>query len=162
MATATKEAIVLRALRRSGIASSAMLLAPEPESIQDALIDLEDMMAEWERDGVACSYRYTGQAFPQPSEESGVPDWAVAPIAHNLAIRILTDNQRPIPDQLMTLAFNGLEGIKSRDVDIPTLQRRYDMPRGAGNGTGIAPFGRDRFYLEHDALQDGNGKDFDL
>lgn len=155
MATPTKEAIVLRALRRAGLASSAMLLGPEPESVADALLDLEDMMAEWEGDGVIMSYRYTGAPTPQPSEESGLPDWAVAPVANNLAIRLMIDNQRPIADEIHTLAYNGLQMVKGRLVQIPELARRSDMPRGVGNGTR-------RYYLESDSLTDGNGKDFDF
>lgn len=155
MAAQTKEAIVLRALRRAGLASSAMLLAPEPESMADALQDLEDMIAEWEGDGIVLSYRYTGAPTPQPSEESGLPDWAVAPVVHNLAIRLMIDNQRPIDDTIHTLAYNGLLMIKGNLVQIPELARRSDMPRGAGNG------GR-RYYIETDPLQDGNGKDFDF
>lgn len=155
MATQTKEAIVLRALRRSGLASSAMLLAPEPESMADALQDLEDMIAEWEGDGIAMSYRYSGAPQPQPSEESGIPEWAVSPVVHNLAIRLLIDNQRPVPAELATLAFNGLNMVKSRLVEVPMLQRRNDMPRGIANG-------RRRFYDENDRLTDGNGKIFDF
>lgn len=155
MRTQTKEAVVLRALRRAGLASSAMLLAPEPESTADGLQDLEDMMAEWEGDGVVTSYRYTGSPQPQPSEESGLPDWAIAPVANNLAIRMMIDNQRPVAEEIKLLAYNGLQMIKSRLVEVPDLARRADMPRGTGNG------GR-RYYFESDPLTDGNGKDFDF
>lgn len=162
MATQTKEKIVMIALRRAGVASSAMLLAPEPESIQDALNDLENMLANWESEGVVLAYRYTGKPQPEPSEESGLPDWAIEPVAYNLAIRVCLDNQRPISSDLKRLAFEGLRTLKSRRVTVPSLQRRFDMPRGAGNGSGIAPFGRDRFYREHDSLTDDNSKDLDL
>ena len=156
MAAQTKEAVVLRALRRAGLASSAMLLGPEPESMADALTDLEDMIAEWEGNGIVLSYRYTGNPQQaQPSEDSGLPDWAVAPVANNLAMRLLVDNQRPIPDELSTLAFNGLQMIQSRLVEVPGLARRNDMPTGVGNG-------RSRFYSESDPLRDANGKILDI
>lgn len=156
MAAQTKEAIVLRALRRAGLASSAMLLAPEPESMADALQDLEDMIAEWEGDGIVLSYRYSGAQSPQPSEESGLPDWAVSPVVHNLAVRLMIDNQRPIADEIHALAYNGLQMIRGRLVEVPELARRSDMPRGTGNG------GRRYYYESDSALQDGNGKDFDF
>lgn len=158
----TKGSLVLRALRRAGLASSAMLLAPEPESIQDGLRDLEDMMASWEADGVALSYRYTGAPEPQPEEEAGVPDWAVNAIAHNLALIMCVDNQRPPPDRLVTLAFNDLRIVKSRLVTVPSLQRRNDMPRGIGNATGASPWGYDRFYRETDPVTDDNGHPLDV
>lgn len=163
MPTQTKEQIVLRALRRAGLASSAMLLAPEPESVQDALTDLEDMMAEWEADGTTVAYRYTSAPTPQPSEESGLPDWAVAPVAHNLACRLLLDNSRPVADELSTLAFEGLRKLKARRVEIPMLQRRNDMPRGAGNGGAGSPFAGARYYdQQRDDLTDDNGQALDL
>jgi len=156
MAAQTKEAVVPRALRRAGLASSAMLLAPEPESIADALTDLEDMIAEWEGEGLVLSYHYTGNPQQaQPSEQSGLPDWSIAAVVHNLAIRLLVDNQRPIPDELSTLAFNGKETLKVKAVEVPSLARRNDMPRGTGNG-------RPRFYQESDPLRDVNGKIIDL
>lgn len=155
MPTQTKEAVVLRALRRAGLASNAMLLAPEPESIADGLQDLEDMMAEWEGNGVVTSYRFTGSPSPQPSEESGLIDWAVAPVANNLAIRMMIDNQRPVSEDVKLLAHNGLMMLKSRNVEVPELARRSDMPRGTGNG------GR-RYYSETDPLTDGNGVDLDF
>lgn len=163
MATSvTKEALVLRALRRAGLASSAMLLAPEPESLQDGLVDLESLMATWEAEGVALSYRYTPLPFPEASEVSGVPDWAVNAIVHNLALGMCIDNQRPIPDKLDTLAYNDLRTVKSRMVEIPSLQRRNDMPRGVGNATGASPWGYDRFYREKETLADDNGQPLDV
>lgn len=164
MVAQTKGAIVLRALRRAGLASTSVLLPPEPESIQDALVDLEDMMAEWEGNGLIVRYRYTGnaQGLPQPDELSGLPDWAVAPVAHNLALRALIDNQRPVPDELATLAYNGKVQIEARIVEVPMLQRRNDMPRGSGAGQAWRPFGENRFYHEKDRLSDSDGTDIEL
>lgn len=155
MPTPTKEAVVLRALRRAGLASSAMLLAPEPESVADGLQDLEDMMAEWEGDGVVTAFRFTGSPEPQPSEESGLPDLFVSAVANNLAIRMMIDNQRPVSEEIKLLAYNGLQMVKSHNVTVPELNRRNDMPRGTGNP------GR-RYYYETDPLTDGNGLDLDI
>lgn len=155
MATPTKEQLVLRALRRAGIASSATLLSPEPESMQDALIDLEDMMADWESRGLSLSYRYTSAPQPQPSEESGVPPFAVAAIANNLARILLIDISMPIPDELATQADAGYRQLLGRRIVVPMLQRRSDMPMGTGNN------GR-RYYHETDSLTDWNGHDIDV
>lgn len=155
MATPTKEAIVLRALRRAGLASNAMLLAPEPESVADGLQDLEDMLAEWEGDGVVTSFRFTGNPQPEPSEESGLPDLYVSAVANNLAIRMMVDNQRPVSEEIKLMAYNGLQMIKSRNVTVPELARRNDMPRGTGNPGW-------RYYHETDPLTDGNGVDLDI
>lgn len=161
MATKTKEQIVLRALRRAGLASSAALLSPEPESIADGLDDLESMIAGWEGQGIKISYRYSGNPQPQPSEESNLPDWAVEPVIHNLAMRMLVDNSRPVDDTLSTLAYNGLQLLRAKMIQIPSLQRRSDMPVGAGNGGNSSTWGP-RFYNETDSLQDADFKDLDF
>ncbi len=43
----TKGEIVLFALRKFAIASNASLTDVEPQSIEDGVNDLEDMMSEW-------------------------------------------------------------------------------------------------------------------
>lgn len=161
MASKTKEQIINRALRRAMLASSAVLLSPEPEAIADAMDDLEDMIASWEGQGIKLGYRYSGNVQPQPSEESGLPDWAVSAVVHNLAIRLMIDNARQPPDELTTLAFNELQMLKAQMVQIPSLKRRNDMPVGAGNGGNCRQFGG-RYYTETEELQDSNFKDLDF
>ncbi len=47
----TKGDLVRAALRKLGVASDATLTDIEPQSMQDAVDDLEAMMAEWYQDG---------------------------------------------------------------------------------------------------------------
>lgn len=47
----TKGDLVRAALRKLGVASDATLTDVEPQSMQDAVDDLEAMMAEWYQDG---------------------------------------------------------------------------------------------------------------
>lgn len=49
----TKGDLVRAALRKLGVASDATLTDVEPQSMQDAIDDLEAMMAEWYQDGKA-------------------------------------------------------------------------------------------------------------
>lgn len=49
----TKGDLVRAALRKLGVASDATLTDVEPQSMQDAVDDLEAMMAEWYQDGKA-------------------------------------------------------------------------------------------------------------
>ncbi|HBM1701450.1 TPA: hypothetical protein LUJ01_004500, partial [Salmonella enterica subsp. enterica] len=46
----TKGDLVRAALRKLGVASDATLTDVEPQSMQDAVDDLEAMMAEWYQD----------------------------------------------------------------------------------------------------------------
>lgn len=139
----TKGDIVLLALRRAGIASSATLTQPEPQSIADALDDLEYLMAQYLADGIDISYLPTDPVLPD--DESGLELWAIEPVALQLAHKILADNMRPIPDGLATMAQKGYELICSQVMVIPPLVRRNDMPTGAGNKQWAS---RDRFYVE--------------
>lgn len=139
----TKGDIVLLALRRAGIASSATLTQPEPQSIADALDDLEYMMAQYLADGVDIGYLPTDP--PSPEDESGLELWAVEPVSLLLARGILVDNVRPIPQELAARALSGDELIRAKVLTIPSLARRNDMPVGAGNKDGWCD---DRFYVE--------------
>lgn len=140
----TKGDIVLLALRRAGIASSATLTQPEPASVGDALEDLELMMAQWLVDGIDIGYLPTDP--PQPDDESGLEVWAVEPVALKLAEKVLIDNLRPVPDALASQVQRGYELVCSQVAAIPSLARRNDMPVGAGNKPWFS--GRDRFYIE--------------
>ena len=142
----TKGDIALLAMRRAGIASSATLTQPEPASVGDALEDLELMMAQWLVDGIDIGYLPTDP--PQPDDESGLELWAVEPVALKLAEKVLIDNLRPVPDALASQIQRGYELICSQVAVIPSLERRNDMPVGAGNKPWFS--GRDRFYIEPD------------
>ena len=43
----TKGDLVLKALRKAGLYSNATLTDADPQAIEDAINDLEDMMAAW-------------------------------------------------------------------------------------------------------------------
>ena len=45
----TKGDLVLKALRKAGLYSNATLTDADPQAIEDAINDLEDMMAAWQR-----------------------------------------------------------------------------------------------------------------
>ncbi|EOU8927092.1 packaged DNA stabilization gp4 family protein [Escherichia coli] len=44
----TKGDLVLKALRKAGLYSNATLTDADPQAIEDAINDLEDMMAAWQ------------------------------------------------------------------------------------------------------------------
>lgn len=140
----TKGDIVLLALRRAGIASSATLTQPEPQSVADALDDLEYLMAQFLVDGIDIGYLPTEPA--SPDDDSGLELWAVEPVALQLTNKILVDNLRPVPDALASQIQKSYELICAQVAVIPSLARRNDMPVGAGNKPWFS--GRDRFYIE--------------
>ncbi|WP_366537142.1 packaged DNA stabilization gp4 family protein, partial [Salmonella enterica] len=90
----TKGDLVRAALRKLGVASDATLTDVEPQSMQDAVDDLEAMMAEWYQDGKGI---ITGYVFsdddnpPAEGDDHGLRSSAVSAVFHNLACRIAPD-----------------------------------------------------------------------
>jgi len=153
MMAKTKGDIVRKALRKIGVASSATLTQVEPESMADALEDLEDMMAQWDAEGIKIGYAFSVDP-PQPDDDSMLPDWAWNGAALCLANQIAIDYQRPVTPDMKTDAYEAKMAIRKAIVFVPSLARRNDMPRGQG----FKPFiNRNRFYIEADPLIDEDG-----
>lgn len=149
MATVTtKGDLVLIALRKSGLASNSSLTQPEPEMIDDALTDLELMIAEWENKGIRLGFVFSPvDAGPDTGDLHGLLPGDVNSVAMCLAQRILTDTLRPVPPSLAAQSRDAYEAMLYRQIEIPELVRRNDMPRGAGNKEWC---GNGRFYVEPD------------
>lgn len=54
----TKGDLVLKALRKAGLYSNATLTDADPQAIEDAINDLEDMMAAWQAKGIELGYQF--------------------------------------------------------------------------------------------------------
>ena len=54
----TKGDLVLKALRKAGLYSNATLTDADPQAIEDAINDLEDMMAVWQAKGIELGYQF--------------------------------------------------------------------------------------------------------
>ena len=69
----TKQSLVNRAFSNIGIASYVFDISPE--EIQDAVTRLDDMMAEWDGQGIRIGYVLLANEIPSdPADESNVPD----------------------------------------------------------------------------------------
>lgn len=144
----TKGDIVRRALRKLGVASNATLSNVEPESMADALTDLEDMMADWDGQGIRIGYAFSVEP-PQPDDDSNLPDWSIKAVSLNLAIIVAPDYLRPASDILLSEADKALETVRIATLIIPKTPRRGDMSRGQGNKN---LFPRGRFYQQHSTV----------
>lgn len=153
MMAKTKGDIVRKALRKIGVASSATLTQVEPESMADALEDLEDMMAQWDAEGIKIGYAFSVDP-PQPDDDSMLPDWAWNGAALCLANQIAIDYQRPVTQDMKTDAYEAKMAIRKAIVFVPSLARRNDMPMGQGNKSYMS---RHRFYMEKHPLTDEDG-----
>lgn len=131
MATVKKSKIVNTALRKSGISSATTLNTADPQTIVDALDDLEAMALQWKKEGLDIGYLDADE--PDGSQDSGIDKAEYMAVALNLARQILIDNQRDIPDELAAQAHSGKLALDAIYYKPCYLQRRNDQPAGQGN-----------------------------
>ena len=87
----TKGDLVLKALRKAGLYSNATLTDADPQAIEDAVNDLEDMMAQWQAKGIDLGYLFADAANdvqPLPDDDSGIPSWAYDGVSLKLAVQV--------------------------------------------------------------------------
>lgn len=122
----TKGDLVRAALRKLGVASDATLTDVEPQSMQDAVDDLEAMMAEWYQDGKGI---ITGYVFsdddnpPAEGDDHGLRSSAVSAVFHNLACRIAPD-MRLRPQRKLSLRLNTGRNFSTSRPPSPELNER--------------------------------------
>lgn len=138
MQIATKGDLVRAALRKLGVASSATLTDVEPQSMQDAVDDLETMMAEWYQDGKGI---ITGYVFADPDnlpaegDDHGLRSSEVSAVFHNLACRIASDYAIEPTTKVITTARYGKEQLVKKTALNRAKRAPYPnrMPIGSGN-----------------------------
>lgn len=138
MLIATKGDLVRAALRKLAIASNATLTDVEPQSMQDAVDDLESMMAEWYQDGKGI---ITGYVFADPDnppaegDDHGLRSSAVSAVYHNLACRIAPDYALESTAKIITTARYGKELLYKQTAISRAKRAPYPnrMPIGSGN-----------------------------
>lgn len=145
MATVSKGDIVNMALRKATIASVTMAFQPDPASVQEALEDLESMVALWQKDNLDIGYLVDASGQPNPADDSGVDLAYKLAVALQLSRQILIDNNRPVPPELNLQANSMMDMLRSTFYVTPTLLQRNDMPTGQGNKP---YFAADRFYFD--------------
>lgn len=141
----TKGDIVNMGLRKATIASVSMAFQPEPEAVQEALEDLEALVASWVKDGVDIGYLIDPTGQPNPSDDSGIELAYKLAVAQQLARHILIDNNRDVPMELARQANISYDMLKTSFYKPVPLKQRNDMPTGGGNKP---YFAADRFYFD--------------
>lgn len=137
----TKGDLVNAALRKLGIASDATLTDVEPQSTQDAVDDLEMMMAEWYQDGAGIDAGYVfslDESYIDPSDPHSMKRQAISAVVHNLAVRIAPDYAVEPANKVVMSARNGKELLyKASAISRAAKAGRHGypnrMPVGSGN-----------------------------
>lgn len=141
----TKGDIVTTALRWAGISSSGSLLKPKAQAVDNSLFDLEDLMALLDGQGIRLGYMFADPDIgPLPDDDSGIPDWSKVGVCASLAEFMLMSRDLPVTNGVLMRKSQGMDVIQALTHTVPKLNRRNDMPTGAGykrTTTG-------RFYIE--------------
>lgn len=149
----TKGDLVDAALRKLGIASDATITDVEPQSTQDAVTDLEMMMAEWYQggDGIDAGYAFAvDDAHPETGDAHGMKNQAISTVVHNLAVRIAPDYAIEPMTKLVMLARNGKELLyKGAAVNRARKAGRLGYPSRMPTGSGNRGFAQTGFNYFH-------------
>ncbi|EPS0644815.1 packaged DNA stabilization gp4 family protein [Cronobacter malonaticus] len=138
----TKGDLALAALRKLGVASNATLTDVEPQSLEDAVNDLEMMMAEWSGNEsgkvIDVGYIFSPDDEPViPGDAHGLARNALNAVILNLSCRIAPDYEIEPMAKLITGARYGKEQLY-RASAIKRARDGYGiypsrMPVGSGN-----------------------------
>lgn len=142
----TKGDIVLFALRKAAIASDATQTEVEPPSLEDGINDLEDLMAELQIKFGDLGYQFSLDEKPSPDDESGLPSKYKHAIGYQLMLIMLSDyGIEPTPRQEAS-AYLSYDSLLTDTLDVPSIERRGDMPIGQGNK--YTSLSNDSYYVE--------------
>lgn len=143
--TLTKGEIVQFALRKPAIASNASLTDVEPQSVEDAIQDLENMMYEWQINPGEIGYLFSADGEePNPGDDSGLPRKYMQAVGYQLMLRILSDYSLEPSDGVLTNAHRSYDALLTDTLTVPSMRRRGDFPVGQGNKYDV--FMSDRYY----------------
>lgn len=128
----TKRQYVEKAFGKIGLAGYVFDLSPE--QLQDALSDLDSMMAAWNAKGIRIGY-------PMPSspgnsdldEQTSVPDSANEAIYYSLGVRIAPDFGKTVPQSVAFFAKQAYDQLLAIATLPPQKQLPQTMPSGAGS-----------------------------
>lgn len=143
----TKGEIVLFALRKAGIASDATLTAVEPQSVEEGITDLEDVMAELQITFGDLGYQFSAaEENPTADDASGLPRKYKQVMGYQLMLRMLSDyGIEPTPRQEASAAA-AYDALLTDTLSVPSIARRGDMPVGQGNQ--YTALGAESYYAE--------------
>lgn len=128
---ALKADIIKRAY--SELRISGLTVDPTPEDLELSLCKLEDMMAEYESRNMSVGYVFEDE--PDPNSVLGVERAFWQALSTNLAVRLIPNFNKQVPDTLLAQASQSLSNMagrcaanKIRQVLPPARQ-----PIGSGN-----------------------------
>ena len=112
---------------------SGLTVDPNPSDLELALNELENMMSELASRGIEVGYNF--ELNPDPNSDLGVPQQFWNMINCNLAVRLIADFNKTVPDSLMMQAAQSMSNASARCAAdrIRNVQYPSRQPVGSGN-----------------------------
>jgi hypothetical protein len=132
----------------------------DPEELKSACVSLEDMMAQWDANGIKVGYSFA--EFPDAVEVSSpanVPDIAYKAIVYALAIEIADSYGKQVTAAIQAGASSGMSSLLSAIAYVPRSTYGNNMPRGSGNTQRNNQW--DRFYRRSNTIDADNAGPID-
>jgi hypothetical protein len=122
---------------------SGLTVDPSPGDLELALAELENMMCELASRGINIGYNF--ELNPDPNSDLGVPQQFWNMINTNLAVRLIADFNKQVPDSLLAQASQSLANASSRAAADAMQMVQYPSRQAVGSGNRV--FARwARFY----------------
>lgn len=152
----TKQQLIDKAFRSIGIGAAFNV---GPEEMQDALDDLDTMMAGWAGIGLHLGYLLpTNPGDSEIGSASGLPGDANEAVYLNLALKLAPGYGKNVSPDTKSAARAGYLALLRKAVQPIEQQMPNTMPRGAGNKpwrasapffpTPVDPLDADGAYLD--------------
>lgn len=127
---------------------SGLTVDPTPEDVSVALERLEDMMAEFAGLKNICT-DYNFEINPEPESLTNVPQPYWHFMKTNLAVRLIPDFNKAVPQTLLDQATQSLSAASAKSAadNIQQVQYPWRQPRGSGN---TLRYNRWRRYMRPD------------
>ena len=108
----TNRDIITRSLRLANIIGESE--HPSAEQAQDALDSMNDMLLDWQRDGIELEY------YKQSSLDNQIPldDENLRAVRFSLAVEMLAEYGMPINDALAVKAANSYASLVRASIEI--------------------------------------------
>jgi len=121
---ATKGEIVEEAYDTLGVGGNY-----ESNMIMRGVKNLQRLMLAWEDDGILLGYVSTGEDA-SPSDESGIPDYALQAVVLNLAVQLAAVLRMPVDQSVKSMAGRAYKNLIP--IDGASLASNPFMPTGQG------------------------------
>jgi len=105
-----------------------------PDEVQDTLYNLEDWMLANNAIGRRLGW-VISDGTPDPSEESGLPDWAIMGVTNSMALYVAPYFEKQPNPMIQRNAQIGMQTITARTIEIQGVQYPRRFPRGHANGS---------------------------